>query len=207
MAEITTTLKTWNRKLHIYVGLYLLLFLWLFSISGLLLNHHSWFGHQPKRTPSETSVTLLEQGTNMDKAQDVARQLELTGEILLRSAQKEGMLNFGVIRPNSRIFVNVDLQTQVVKLNHVDLSAAATLGDLHTFTGVRGIWREKPSIRDWLPTKIWSFCMDVLCVSLLFLVGSSIYMGWQLKDRRIGYVVSLVLGVAASSYFIWGLAI
>ena len=39
MASIAErTVETWNRKLHIYVGLYFLTFLWLFSFSGLLLN-------------------------------------------------------------------------------------------------------------------------------------------------------------------------
>lgn len=201
-----STLKQWNRKLHIYVGLYLLLFIWLFSISGLLMNHTSWFGHQPIRSPAEQTVTVLTEGTDMAKAQDVMEQLGITGEVLLRGPKKEGFFNFGVIRPNKRVFVSVDLQASVAKLNNVDLSIAGTLGDLHTFTGVRGIWREKPSIRDWLPTRIWSFCMDAICGGLLFLIGSSLYMGWQLKDQRKGYVVSLVLGVAASSFFLWGLA-
>ena len=58
------------------------------------------------------------------------------------------------IRPNKKVFVNIDLQASVAKLNNVDLSIIGTLGDLHTFTGVRGIWREKPSIRDWLPTQV-----------------------------------------------------
>ena len=130
----------------------------------------------------------------------------ITGEVLLRGPKKEGFFNFGVIRPNKRVFVSVDLQASVAKLNNVDLSIAGTLGDLHTFTGVRRIWREKPSIRDWLPTQVWSFCMDAICVGLLFLIGSSLYMGWQLKDQRKGYVVSLVLGVTVSSFFLWGLA-
>ena len=188
------------------MGLYLLLFIWLFSISGLLMNHTAWFGHQPVRSPAEQTVTVLTEGTDMAKAQDVMKQLGITGEVLLRGPKKEGFFNFGVIRPNKRVFVNIDLQTSVAKLNNVDLSISGTLGDLHTFTGVRGIWREKPSIRDWLPTQIWSFCMDAICVGLLFLIGSSLYMGWQLKDQRKGYVVSLVLGVMVSSFFLWGLA-
>ena len=204
--KLLSTLKQWNRKLHIYVGLYLLLFIWLFSISGLLMNHPAWFGHQPVRSPAEQTVTVMTEGTDMAKAQDVMKQLGITGEVLLRGPKKEGFFNFGVIRPNKRVFVNIDLQASVAKLNNVDLSISGTLGDLHTFTGVRGIWREKPSIRDWLPTQIWSFCMDAICVGLLFLIGSSLYMGWQLKDQRKGYVVSLVLGVMVSSFFLWGLA-
>ena len=206
MEKKPSTLKTWNRKLHIHLGLYMLLFIWLFSISGLLMNHTAWFSHQPTRSPAEQTVTVLTEGTDMAKAQDVMKQLGITGEVLLRGPKKEGFFNFGVIRPNKRVFVNIDLLTDVAKLNNVDLSIAGTLGDMHTFTGVRGIWREKPSIRDWLPTQIWSLCMDAICVGLLFLIGSSLYMGWQLKDRRKGYFVSLMLGVAASSFFLWGLA-
>ena len=36
------TFETWNKKLHYYLGLYFLLFLWLFSFTGLLLNHPRW---------------------------------------------------------------------------------------------------------------------------------------------------------------------
>jgi hypothetical protein len=126
--------------------------------------------------------------------------------VLLRGPQKPGFFNFGVIRPNKRVFVNIDLLTGVAKLSNVDSPIAGILGDLHSFTGVRGIWREEPSIRDWLPTQIWSLCIDAVCAGLLFLVGSSLYMGWQLKDQRKGYAVSLALGVVVSSFFLWGLA-
>ena len=29
----------WNRRVHFYLGLYLLFFTWLFAFTGLLLNH------------------------------------------------------------------------------------------------------------------------------------------------------------------------
>jgi hypothetical protein len=32
----------WNRRLHYYLGLYLLFFSWLFVFTGLLLNHPRW---------------------------------------------------------------------------------------------------------------------------------------------------------------------
>ena len=36
------TLEAWNRRLHFYLGLYLLFFIWLFALTGLLLNHPKW---------------------------------------------------------------------------------------------------------------------------------------------------------------------
>jgi len=42
--------KKWSRRIHIWLGLYMLLFLWLFAVSGLFMNHPDWFNAQPIRT-------------------------------------------------------------------------------------------------------------------------------------------------------------
>ena len=55
--------ERWNRKLHFYAGLFLLFFMWLFAISGLLLNHPTWSFAESwtKRTDanSERAITAL----------------------------------------------------------------------------------------------------------------------------------------------------
>ncbi len=38
-SNLTGALRTWNRRLHYYFGLYFLFFTWLFALTGLLLNH------------------------------------------------------------------------------------------------------------------------------------------------------------------------
>ncbi len=89
----------------------------------------------------------------------------------------------------------------------VDLGAAGTLGELHTFTGARPIYRESAGVRDWLPTRLWSFAMDALSIGLILMVLSSLYMGWRrLRSERIGVIVSLVGGVAVAVWFMWALA-
>ena len=40
--RVGVALESWNRRIHYYLGLYFLLFLWLFSFTGLLLNHPRW---------------------------------------------------------------------------------------------------------------------------------------------------------------------
>jgi len=40
--KAAAVLEAWNRRLHYYLGLYFLLFIWLFSFTGLLLNHPRW---------------------------------------------------------------------------------------------------------------------------------------------------------------------
>ena len=196
----------WNRKIHIYLGLYMLLFLWVFSISGLFMNHPDWFKHQGERSTKDLSVRMPDVPINMEKAKHIMEQLSISGEIIFRGKQKPGQFAFIAMRPNERVFVNTNLESSVAKVTTVKAEPTAMLEGLHTFSGIRGIWGESSSVRDWLPTQIWSFCMDALCVGLIITVISSIYMAIQIKQNRIWCLVSLVLGSVICSFFIWGLA-
>ena len=40
--DVGAALRTWNRRLHYFLGLYFIFFVWLFALTGLLLNHGQW---------------------------------------------------------------------------------------------------------------------------------------------------------------------
>lgn len=200
------TWEAWNRKAHIYVGLFLLLFLWLFSVSGLLMNHPKWFPHKVKRVPAETNVTVSGALDPVAQAKDFKEQLNLKGEILLRAQRKPGHFVFMVLRPHTRYAVNVDLSTGTAIVNTVTLQPAGALADLHTFSGARGMWNEPVQEKDWWVTRIWSLSMDALCVGVIVIVISSLYMAFQVRERRRRAAFSLALGVLACAFFVWGLS-
>ena len=56
-----SAVDAWSRNPHIYLGLYLLFFLWLFCLSGVVLNHPNWrvagFWNERKQTSSELSIS------------------------------------------------------------------------------------------------------------------------------------------------------
>ena len=68
-------LQVWNRKLHYYLGLYFLFFLWLFAFTGLLINHSSWAFAEfwPNRQVSnyERAVQPPPPGDDLAQAQDL----------------------------------------------------------------------------------------------------------------------------------------
>lgn len=78
-------LTYWNRKLHIHLGLFLLLFVWLFSFSGLLLNHGQWkFANFWEEREEKSHTTALVIPTNIDSASilsTVMQQLKISGEV------------------------------------------------------------------------------------------------------------------------------
>src|SRR6266699_4629830 len=117
--------ETWNRKLHYYLGLYFLFFLWLFLLTGLLLNHGRWAmaqaANQRRETRYEQSVRPQAGETDRARAQDVAAQLRLTGEIdLPATPQLPGHFDFNVARPKDASQVKIDLVQHKASIQHFD---------------------------------------------------------------------------------------
>src|SRR5258707_453229 len=80
--------ERWNRKLHFYVGLFLLFFVWLFAFSGLLLNHpnwtfvESWKNRKDMDYEREITPPGSEVKGDLAQARAILRQLGIEGEIL-----------------------------------------------------------------------------------------------------------------------------
>src|SRR5687767_7026977 len=106
--------ERWNRKLHYYLGLYFLFFLWLFALTGLLLNHGQWSlatqANQRRESQFESDLTPLDSQTLLARAREAADQLGLRGEIDLPLSQMPGQLAFTVSRPTGASQVRVDLE-------------------------------------------------------------------------------------------------
>ena len=108
------TLEIWNARLHYYGGLYLLLFIWLFSFTGLVLNHQ-WEIHNfwAKRQESTFKQRVKPPSANSDMAQaeDLMRQLHLRGEITLPdSPAPPRRFDFRVYKPALLTDIQVDLR-------------------------------------------------------------------------------------------------
>src|SRR5690349_6753373 len=77
--------EIWNRRLHFYLGLFLLFFLWLFAFTGLLLNHPAWtfaeFWPNRKQMDIARQIQPPPPGSDLVQAKDIMRQLGIKGEI------------------------------------------------------------------------------------------------------------------------------
>jgi hypothetical protein len=196
--------EKWNRKLHFYLGLYFLFFLWLFSLTGLLLNHGQWLiamaANERKETRYERTIDLPAGTTDLDRARDVMRQLSLQGEMDLPAVPQEpGRLAFSVSRPNDASQIRVDLDTRLASIQHFDNSRWATFRIFHTFSGSR--YNQPASRRDWMATSMWVLAMDALAAGLIVMVLGSYYMWWRLKPKRQLGLIVLAAGYVACGWF------
>jgi hypothetical protein len=192
--------ERWNRKLHYYVGLYLLLFVVLFAFSGLLLNHH-WSESEfwAKRKETETVVPVR----RGEHPADLVRRLGLAGDLEVMKDTGDG-LEFQVGRPGAFARVQANFATGEAKVRRVQMNGWGVLHTIHTASGVR---RGNPDLkRNWLPIRIWSFYMDAVAVGLVFMVLSSYWMWFRQRSKRLPGWISLAGGFLVCGFFLAGLS-
>jgi hypothetical protein len=203
-------LDIWNRKLHIYIGLYFLWFLWLFSITGLLLNHPKWLfaDFWPNRNQSEFTRKVRPplEADDLKIAHDLMRQLGLTGEIDWTTTRPAAnRFDFRIVKPGQIIEVKTDLKTEEAVIYAIQTNGWGIVKMLHTFTGVRA--SDPSAERDWWATKFWSLSMDALSAGLVFLVGSGLFIWLKMEKGRILGCILLGLGTLSCGFFVFGLSL
>jgi hypothetical protein len=207
--DVIAAVLLWNRRLHYYLGLYLLCFGWLFALTGLLLNHPKWEFAQfwPNRLQSriEQPIRAPQGHTDLDRAQDLMLQLGLRGEIQWPArAVPAGPFVFQVTRPGRIVEVRADLRAGRAAIARTELNAWGVMHVLHTFTGVRT--GDLQNQRDWLLTSVWAFSMDAVALGLVLMVLSSYVMWYRLPAKRRGGIAALAAGYALCGLFVVGLA-
>ncbi|MEO7789450.1 MAG: hypothetical protein ABIX28_07720 [Vicinamibacterales bacterium] len=197
------TFLGWNRRIHYFLGLYLLFFTWLFVFTGLLLNHPRWqfaqFWPNRVQTTAEHHVQAPAGASDVERARDLMRQLGIAGEIQW-PAQPPGPFAFQVSRPGLVLDVKADLEQGRATVQRTELNGWGVLHLLHTFTGVRSGDARNP--RDWTLTTVWALAMDAVALGLIVMVFSSYIMWYRLRTKRLLGIVVLLLGVVSCGAFI-----
>jgi hypothetical protein len=199
--------ETWNRKLHYYLGLYFLFFLWLFLLTGLLLNHGQWklaqAAVQRRESHFDRPIQPPSGDTDVARAHDLMRQLHLVGELdLPATGQHPGYFDFNVGRPKDASTVHVNLVQGQASVQHFENSGWAVFRIFHTFSGSRF---DQPGQRDWILTRVWAIAMDALAAGLIVMVVGSYYIWYRLKQRHAPGWLALLAGYATCAMFLVGL--
>ena len=205
MPSFTKAVEKWNRKAHFYLGLYFVFFLWLFALTGLMLNHGQWAVSLAANARVESrfdrAIETPAGSSAIEQARDIMRQLGLEGEIDL-GPQRPGLLQFNTSRPSDANQVRVNLEERRAAVQHFENGHLSRFRILHTFSGSR--YNQPASERDWAVTTLWVLAMDALAAGLIVMIVGGYYMWWRLKmDRRPGLLV-LAAGVLTCGWLVSG---
>ncbi len=198
----------WSRKIHIHLGLFLLLFIWLFSFSGLLLNHGEWaissFWEQRKETKTTKTIQIPSSRDSSTVITSILSQLDLKGEVS-NVKQWPDSLHFRVAIPGLIKTLKVDYGKAVCIEEQLAFNTAGVIRTLHTFNGVD---KGKPeSSPNWAITSIWRFSMDAIAIGLLLLCISSWIMWYKVRKKYRLSWLALAFGFVGACYFVFVLTL
>ena len=194
-----------NRRVHLYLGLALLPWLFMYGISSIPFAHTGYFDARDaaKKLPLWTM--------RADEIVDVAppdpsagdRALRPFGAALLRHAGITGT-SFGVYRqgPN-QINVYSFSFWKSTQLKYYVAAKRLTVEDRrfrwdHFLTGMHGRGGFE---QEGMLTLSWSVVVDLVCVAILVWIASGIYMWWTLPAVRRWGALALVAGIVSFVLF------
>jgi hypothetical protein len=200
--------ELWNRRLHFYLGLYFLFFVWLFAFTGLLLNHPKWtfaeFWPNRKQSTFQRTISRPAGGSDLAQASNILQQLGYAGEIEWTATPADSdRLDFRASRPGRTLEIRADFRQGLASIQEIRVNAWGILRILHTFTGVRA--GDARNQRDWFLTTLWAFAMDTVSAGLIVMILGSYYMWFRLPRKRGWGAISLSAGVVACGLFVFGL--
>ena len=198
--------RIWNKKTHIYLGLYFLFFTWLFAFTGLMLNHSWKFAEfYPNRKITTSDQPIQIPPVPMDRevlARNILRQLGLRGELAM-GAPLPDRLDFTASRPGTVYQIQANLSARTAHVVSNQYNAWGIMHTLHTFTGVNAA---NPAVkRDWYLTTVWALAMDAVAIGLILMVFSGYYMWWVLLQKRAFGSIALAAGCVCCFLFVFGL--
>lgn len=192
-----------NRKLHIYLGLFIIFFVWLFFVTGLIMNHTKWKvrNFYEKRIEETISFNVSDRiiHGNHDRVNTIKNYLNIEGEVS-NIRIKAGNIGFRVSSPGLVQEVNVDSagrgSMKVLKYNF--------WGKLHTLHLFNGMDKNDPGQRpDWIVTKLWRIMMDLTAIILIILSLGSWIMWYKVRrDYKAGYIF-LAAGIIIAGYYLF----
>jgi hypothetical protein len=197
-------LTHYNRRLHIHIGLFLILFIWLFSFSGLLLNHGDWkfssFWEKRKEKKTEIAVSVPPGLDSLQRLKSILYQLKISGEVTNVKMTADSA-DFSVSYPGHVSNIHADFKNGRCVQNELSYNIWGKLRTLHTFNGSN---RDNPGAEpNWLLTSVWRFSMDVIAVGLIFLSISSWIMWYKIRHNYVWGYLALIIGFVMAAWFIF----
>ena len=193
-----------NRRVHLYLAMFLLPWFLMYGISSLPFSHPSWLGDWYKNDGIPQWTERFERPYDRPIPEDADQQA--IGKQILKDIGLEGA--FGSHRPNERRF-NVYLfdfwsatrVTYYVDERRICVEDRRFRWD-HFLTGMhaRGGFMHESFLHD-----AWGVVVDIVCVAFLLWIASGIYMWWKFPRTRIWGAIALGGGVASFLVFLLAL--
>jgi len=198
------TFNHFNRRLHLYLGMTLLPWFFMYGISSYVFNHPREFEERFKASGVPLWTKRFER--TYDVAVPAGDDLKALGARIMKDAGLDG--SFGTYRQNENqinVYAHTFWWSTQVKyfINEKKLVAEdrAFRWD-HFLTGMhaRGGFDQDSVLSD-----AWAVVIDIVCLGMLLWIASGLYMWWKISVVRGWGWLALLSGLTTFGLFLWRL--
>ncbi len=185
-----------NRRVHLYLALFLLPWFAMYGISSLTIHHRSLF--RPEAEPDWTPVFDRPYSLHLDPSSE----LDAMASAIMREAGFSGPFRATQPSPEKiEIRRNSFWSTTKVVYNIPEQRLVATqqrfavdqfLVRMHVRAGFHGH----------LGSNLWAYTIDLVCVGFLLWVFSGLYMWWKVRRTRKWGMIALAAGGLSFAAFL-----
>ncbi len=184
------SIYTLLRKIHLYTGLVILVFVMMYFVTGYVMIHSTWF---PKPEPVKTTRTESLVYTGSREPAAFSSYLQQTFDLRGQPAQprwlQDGSLQFRYFRPGTVHEAVVTPAGDHVSITTSEENIVETMVGFHELHGYVG----------GKLYNLWAFLYDLASFSLIVFAFSGIYLWYRLtKKKLLGWVcLAISYGYAA----------
>ena len=195
-----------NRRTHLYLGLFLLPWLFMYGLSSFIIIHQSWFGLNKQERHYETLYEkeyrhpVTAQGSNNEP------QLRAAAREILKDCNLDGA--FWVDKPNPDTLhidrfdfwgstsLTYSIKDQKLRVERQRMRVPQAIIRMH----FRGGYLQ-PDF--W--NKFWGLLVDIACLGIIIWIISGLIMWWRLPRLRLWGAVALCGGILSFALLVWTL--
>ena len=181
------------RKVHLYCGLTVLVFLMMYFVSGYIMIHRPWFGGQDGKPPpavhTESLAGFSGPRTPHAVAAYIINHFDLHGRLNIPPPEKQPAngIRFTVFRPGTTHQVDVPHDGDAVTIRTTRENVPGVLVQLHRVHGYGS--------GGWL-FNTYVFLNDLASASCIVFALTGVYLWWKTAKRKIWGALCLAASCA-----------
>ncbi len=186
------------RRLHLFTGLLLLVFVLMYFISGYVMIHPKWFGERQSTDSTRIEAVDLP-GTVSDTVMVgyLRSVMGLRGQTSGPEHRKDGSVRVNFGRPGTAFQVVISPNGKQATITRKDFGFAGLANGLHRQRGYSGGWAY------WT----WSLLYDLASLSLMVFAVTGVVLWYQSTSRRAAgwlcLAASFGFTFAMIAYLLW----
>ena len=176
-----------TRKIHLYCGMIILIFLMMYFVSGYIMAHRPWFVTASPAPEARTAdFQSTDSATPEAIAMQVQKQIGLAGRIQFPQTQPPGMTRFWVNRPGAMVRVDVPAHERQIRISTQRVGLVGTLIMLHKVSG----YDSQPLF------DVYAFFCDLAGLSMILFAISGVSLWWRSVKNHILGIICLTASCA-----------